>query len=240
MIMGDLPAYLEPSELGTREYWDHFYTANVSSEPSPGDELDGWFSDVNAAPKILKYLCGPQLNLDRLSTSFCDLGTGNGEMIFLLREEGHFDGRMLGVDYSVPSINLARKIAASRNKSGREEFDFAVWDIIKDDPPSAWLGNFDVVLDKGTFDAISLSDETDEQGTRESTKYRSKVEALIKTGGHLLVTSCNWTETELKRWFQGNGSRLETTGTISYPIYTFGGRTGQSISTVCFTKFTHT
>lgn len=230
----DQPAHLEPSELGTKEYWDNFYSADLSSPPSPTASLDGWFSDVNATPKILNFLQKQQLGLNLKLSRFLDLGTGNGEMLFRLREEGGFEGPMLGVDYSAPSVELARRLAIAK---GLEGITFEHWNIMQDPPPEEWHEGFDVVLDKGTFDAISLVDGTDERGRRLCEGYCERVEKLVKNNGYLLVTSCNWTKAELVKWFTdpaAGGGRLEVCGEVSYPAFSFGGQTGQSISTLCF------
>jgi len=165
-------------------------------------------------------------------------------MLFLLREEAGFRGRMVGVDYSARSVQLARGIAG-RKELG-ERIVFERWDVMKEDP-AEWVrpgkeeeeegrgeGGFEVVLDKGTFDAISLNEEVDGHGRRMCESYRGRVEGLVKGGGYLLVTSCNWTEGELRRWFEGG--ELEFYGRIKYPSFAFGGKTGQSISSVCFRR----
>ncbi len=140
---------------------------------------------------------------------------------------------MVGVDYSERSVTLAQGIAEQKGLGN--EIRFERWDVLKDAPgPWGEEGGFDVVLDKGTFDAISLSEEVDGLARRVCEGYREKVEGLVKRGGFLLVTSCNWTEGELKRWF-GDGE-LEVWGRIEYPSFAFGGRVGQSISSVCFRR----
>ena len=110
---------------------------------------------------------------------------------------------------------------------------------------------WDVVLDKGTFDAVSLSAERDGQGRRLCEGYGERVLALLRRGGIFVVTSCNWTEKELREWFEGAGAgtetetktrqttgraRLRLVGRIEYPSFSFGGVKGQTISTLCFEK----
>ncbi len=151
-------------------------------------------------------------------------------MLFRLRERGKFAGKMMGLDYSTASVELARKIANQKNM--QDNIDFQVWDIMGSEP---WRGaEFDVVLDKGTFDAVSLSDEEDENGRRICEGYRDRVEKMVKRGGLLLVTSCNWTEAELRDWFGGGDLLFE--GRVKYPKFSFGGGTGQSISSACFRR----
>ena len=155
---------------------------------------------------------------------------------------------MVGVDYSGASVEFcrARWVAledelAEGEGIKLEGIDFQEWDIMHSVPKPDWTSGFDVVLDKGTFDAISLSSETDPiSGRRICESYREKVEVLIKLGGYLVITSCNWTEEELKECLERDAGdedgRLEAVGRVEYPVFSFGGKTGQSISTVCFQK----
>lgn len=135
---------------------------------------------------------------------------------------------MLGVDYSLASVELARRIAGQKNL----DIEFEVWDIMGNENP--WLGGFDVLLDKGTFDAVSLNAEEDADGRRICERYRHKVEGLVKPGGRFLITSCNWTEKELGEWFGGGDLVVE--GRVEYPTYSFGGMKGQSVYSVCFRR----
>jgi len=98
---------------------------------------------------------------------------------------------------------------------------------------------WDVVLDKGTFDAISLSEERDGQGRRVCEGYKERVVPLIRKGGYLVITSCNWTTEELRGWFQDREeleSGLAFVSEIEYKRFAFGGVVGQSVSSVCFRK----
>jgi len=126
-------------------------------------------------------------------------------------EEGSWEGGwFVGVDYSHEAVALARSIAKGRGvgqKEGEEgrrkgKVGFWVADVMAlGDSEEEWVpeGGFDVCLDKGTFDAISLSDERLLDGRRVYEGYAERVVQVMKKGGGLLVvTSCNWTEEELK------------------------------------------
>ncbi|KAI1426217.1 hypothetical protein F5Y12DRAFT_300479 [Xylaria sp. FL1777] len=269
------PAHLEPSKLGTKEYWDALYTTEIANHAhDPADTGTAWFDDSDAETKLLEFLEEPEraveLGLDTATTSFLDLGTGNGALLFALRDAG-WDGPMLGVDYSAQSVRFARRIERARRtpadergingekdeddngdiakedieREEREEDEenddvggevdvhFAEHDILHTPAmalldarfsPSVAAAGWDVVLDKGTFDAISLSAETlDGAATATATTtavtndssarprrvheaYGARVLPLVREGGLFLITSCNWTEEELRSWFEGDGA----------------------------------
>lgn len=169
-----------------------------------------------------------------------DLGTGNGHMLFSLRDSG-WVSQMVGVDYSPASVFLARQIQRQRLDSLDGDPDarvlpvqFELFDILNDKPGS-WLGpGFDIVLDKGTFDAISLNPKPDKDGRKGFELYGKKVESLVRPGGYLLITSCNWTEEELRRWFESE--ELEYWDRIKYRSFTYAGVKGQTISSVFFRR----
>ncbi|QKX56580.1 uncharacterized protein TRUGW13939_03685 [Talaromyces rugulosus] len=106
---------------------------------------------------------------------------------------------------------------------------------------------FDIVLDKGTFDAVSLSDETTDNAAEQVTKAGKTVQPrichkyprvaarLVRPDGFLVVTSCNWTEEELVQWFTATGE-LSVWGRVEYPRFRFGGHEGQGVCTVCFRR----
>ena len=216
---------------------------------------------------------GPKLRAQ--APAVLDLGTGNGSALFTLRLQGKYTGPMVGVDYSSTSIKLAKKLRSQyavtppnlvlASASPKvDDIEFEVFDVINGTLSSQpWLPasdsardrGFDLVLDKGTFDAISLSSDTVShpvtgQQQRICEVYPSKVLEMVKPGGFLLLTSCNWTESEVINWFTGANSSSEggdaeepaSTGmfqlydTIRYPVFEFGGQRGQGVASVCFRK----
>lgn len=191
---------------------------------------------------------------DPATASFLDLGTGNGHLLFRIRDEGVrgedsedededededegnggklFGGRMLGTDYSATSISFARAVAAERGL-GEGEVEFVEWDVLTSPLAPVLSGanadGWDVVLDKGTFDAVSLMGDA-EAGRR----YVERVREVVRPGGWAVVTSCNWTEGEVRGWFEGGG--LEWGGRVEYKVFRFGGGEGQSICTCYFRR----
>lgn len=230
-----------------KKSWDCLYTTELTNHASnPADRGTVWFDDSDAETKLLEFLdeqaadpCSDSVSppLSKEASSLLDLGCGNGSLLFALRGEG-WVGRALGVDYSEKSVALARQVAREEGP-GAEDVEFAVWDVL--DAPyapeplsGAQREGWDVVLDKGTFDAISLSEKRDNQGRRICEGYKERVVRLVRPGGLFLVTSCNWTEEELEGWF-GQGGFVKV-GRVRYPSFSYGGVKGQTISTLCFQR----
>lgn len=151
------------------------------------------------------------------------------------RGEDRWTGPMVGVDYSPQSIALANQIRAAKPAS---DISFVEFNLLSSDASEILTGpqasGFDVVLDKGTFDAISLSSELDAQGRRLNEGYKERLLRLMRPGGCFVITSCNWTEAELRDWFGGGGLVWE--GRVEYRSFQFGGVKGQTITTLCFKK----
>ncbi|PWY80038.1 hypothetical protein BO83DRAFT_375986 [Aspergillus eucalypticola CBS 122712] len=303
--------------------------SDPESEEDEEDDIDddsdpgtSWFSEHNAPDKVLQFLTDEEFPLapvntniskdngDEQAPSILDLGTGNGSMLALLRKRGGYKGVMVGIDYSIRSVQLARELQRLRihsaylsdsedegsdgdDEGGKEgngeggdtNIRFEEWDILHGDVYETttttttttseegsngkgkvdWFpydkGGFDIVLDKGTFDAVSLSDEVipDADGAAEGhasgktvqrrvcERYPGIVRGLVRKGGFVVVTSCNWTEEELVAWFTradtssgGGGGEEEDKfvvwGRVEYPRFRFGGREGQGVCTVCFQR----
>lgn len=245
------PSHLDPSELGTKEYWNTLYARESANHASNTSDIGTvWFDDSDAEAKMIRFLNElPSLSGQKQHASLLDLGCGNGSMLFSLRGE-HWSGPALGVDRSPQSVRLARQIASSKDDddgADRTPVSFAEWDAIAGPYETVMLGpaqqqGWDVVLDKGTFDAISLSDER-LGGRRLCEIYPERVLRLVKKGGILLITSCNWTEDELTNWFAGKDAepasedgRFVVAGRVEYRTFSFGGVKGQTISTLCFRR----
>jgi EEF1A lysine methyltransferase 2 len=252
------------SRVSNENSWDNLYTKELSNNTAdPADIGTVWFDDSDAEAKTLSFLSA--LPLDPASASVLDLGCGNGSLLFSLRDYGEdeeddgdgeesevkkgWTGRMLGVDYSPQSVALAEQILASSTTEGKNRGDisFREWDLLSGPWATVLDGaqaeGWDVVHDKGTFDAISLSDATDAQGRRICEGYKARALRLVRRGGYFVITSCNWTEPELKAWFapgdeeiEAGGDNFVVDGRVEYRTFLFGGVKGQTVTTLCFRR----
>ncbi|KAJ7475956.1 S-adenosyl-L-methionine-dependent methyltransferase [Mycena latifolia] len=156
------------------------------------------------------------------NASTLEVGSGNGTLLFALADAGYDASCLCGIDYSADAVHLAQAIAATMEDG--DSITFAECDFLTTDPPR--LPNmppeqrsdvWDLLLDKGTFDAIALAEKEDD-GKSPAARYPSRVARLLKPGGSFLITcawpgrlskrlinavaACNFTEDELRANFE--------------------------------------
>ncbi|KAJ3869003.1 S-adenosyl-L-methionine-dependent methyltransferase [Lentinula novae-zelandiae] len=230
----------ESSKLGSKEHWDSVYARELASFREIGDEGEIWFGEESMY-KMVQWTAEHVPSSD--DPTILEIGSGNGTLLFTLHEEEHYSPkRLCGIDYSSDAVELAKSIALQR---GAQEIIFDTCDFLMQDPPpisqehqsSRRVDSWDLLLDKGTYDAIALG-EKDELGRPPVFHYPSRVGRSLKPGGFFLITSCNFTEEELKTNFATQDSGLIYHSSIKYPTFTFGGQSGAKYSSVAFQKMT--
>jgi len=88
---------------------------------------------------------------------------------------------------------------------------------------------FNIILDKGTFDAIALNSDKSH-----TTSYVNAIRKLItEDDGIFVITSCNFTREELRKLFTTNGA-FQYVKHVKYPTFKFGGKEGSTVATVAF------
>ncbi|KAH8279744.1 hypothetical protein KR054_003806 [Drosophila jambulina] len=211
---------LNGSELGTKEYWESSYTREIGNYKSHGDVGEIWF-DEDSQQRVIDWLVKQQ-EIDKQAARVLDLGCGNGMFLVGLANEGYL--QLTGVDYSPKAVELAQNIARDNSL----DISYKVADLTQ---PQDDLGAFDVVHDKGTYDAVSLCPENPKE---KRSLYLATVEKLLRTSDSLFViTSCNWTEEELVASF---GEKFVKHHTIPTPTFKFGGKVGSVVTSVVFKK----
>ncbi|EGC39609.1 hypothetical protein DICPUDRAFT_147579 [Dictyostelium purpureum] len=212
----------DSSILGTKGHWDGAYDRELDCFDETGDVGEIWFgkSCLKTMVKAVSQL--PELNKE---SKMIDLGCGNGMTLIELAKLGFKN--LHGSDYSEKGIELAKKI---RDQENFEFINYFIDDITK----SNIQETFDVVLDKGTFDAIALSENRDEM----KILYKQHVETILKSDGLFIITSCNYTENELKKYYTGDGdqSNFIYMTNVQYPVFKFGGSKGSTQTTLIFKK----
>ncbi|KAG9484639.1 hypothetical protein GDO78_008002 [Eleutherodactylus coqui] len=208
-----------PSALGTKEHWDTVYSRELKTFQEYGDEGEIWFGE-GSMTRVVRWLNAQKAPL---TTSIVDIGTGNGMLLVELAKSGY--SNLLGIDYCSDAIALARNICDKEGVSPSVTLQVA--DFLGSFSPSE---QFDIALDKGTFDAVSL----DPSGSEEKRKqYLQSLCRSLKPNGIFIITSCNWTKKELLEQF---GNEFEVLDELPTPAFTFGGHSGRSVTALVFRR----
>ncbi|KAL4577581.1 hypothetical protein LXL04_013690 [Taraxacum kok-saghyz] len=242
------------SMLGYQSYWDATYADELTNFREHGDAGEVWFgADVmEMVASWTKGICTDisQKHLqnqhndsdsesvskeekDLSGWSVLDVGTGNGLLLQELAKQGFSD--LTGTDYSEGAINLARSLA---NRDGFNSIKLLVDDVLE----TKLDKKFELVMDKGTLDAIGLHQD----GPIKRIMYWESMSRLVAPGGVLVITSCNNTREELVQEVEEFNQRKigemeERKGLFwyldhirSYPTFMFGGSVGSRVATVAF------
>lgn len=230
---------LPPSRLGTKSHWDDVYRTELANFHEIGDEGEVWFGE-ESIDKIVRWVAEIP---DPSPQAVLEIGSGNGTLLLSLVEEIHPPPRVLGIDYSADAVSLSRDVARGRDLSEDAIVEFEICDFLNDDVPVPaafreadpnWSG-WELVLDKGTYDAIALG-EKNESGESPVLHYPARLASLLRPGGYFLITSCNFTEDELKTAFANEKTGLKYHSRIQHRTFTFGGQSGNVVSSVAFQK----
>jgi hypothetical protein len=149
-----------------------------------------------------------------------------------------------GIDYSANAVKLGEALFAEpqRSSCAFTEVDFL------NPSGSPWFAaspNFDLLIDKGTFDAISLASSFDSNQDQVkdiprtkvieglARKFKQSLQLLFNPESRFIITSCNWTKDELVQLF---GPEFKVEHQIDHPSFNFGGSSGQVVTTLVFRR----
>uniref|UniRef100_A0A8C3AKW5 EEF1A lysine methyltransferase 2 n=2 Tax=Cyclopterus lumpus TaxID=8103 RepID=A0A8C3AKW5_CYCLU len=208
----------EPSKLGTKEYWEDAYQKELETFADIGDVGEIWFGEESMS-RVLRWMDKAQIPAD---AAILDIGTGNGA--FLVELAKHGCRNLTGIDYSPASVDLARNVLQAEDLTNVtvKEMDFLNC--------HGELKGFDVCIDKGTFDAISLNPESSKEDKK---MYVQVLKDALKDKGFFAITSCNWTKEQLlDRFIEG----FEFVEELPTPSFQFGGKKGNSVTALIFKR----
>ncbi|CAG7728851.1 unnamed protein product [Allacma fusca] len=211
---------LEPSELGTKEHWDNAYKEELEHYEADGVPGEDWFGP-RIKTTIVEFL---KKSLDLKSdVKIIDLGCGCGPVLTALNEAGF--SNLTGVDYSENAVELCRAVCQDNGFAA----NIKVFDLV--DGPIDELGTYDVCIDKGTYDAISLIPSSSQ--TQARNKYLDNVVSLMTGDSIFILASCNWTMAELT---SQTLNRFTVVGDVPTRKFSFGGKTGNDVSILVLKK----
>lgn len=207
---------LPASSLGTKSYWDNVYEDEIQNFQQRGDIGEVWFGK-GVTQKVISWII-KSVDCQR-TAHIVDLGCGNGHTLMSLYERGFRN--LTGIDYSEQAVTLAKGIA----DAGKADIKFHVADIVHDAVTGITPADF--VIDKGTFDAISLNPSV--PITHSRTKYVNFITSLLNPTGFFIITSCNWTKEELMSHFSDHFDLVDE---IASSTLSFGGKQGNRVTTL--------
>ena len=216
-IIEDLPS----SRLGTFDYWEALYQTELGNyDDNPEDHGEVWFGK-RVESKLAMFI---EENFSKTS-SILDIGCGNGHFVKRLCETGFT--QLTGIDYSESAIRLAQKICNSAT--------FRQCDIL--DESQTLASKFDLIFDKGTFDAICLIPSHEEcKSYLLAGRYSKFIEKCLHSHTKLIITSCNWTRDELVKLFSMNWIPDDSFPPIEHSTLRFGNSQGQNVTSIVFKK----
>lgn len=147
-------------------------------------------------------------------------------MLVELYREGYEN--LTGTDYSENAIELSKRIATDQNM----DITYEILNLLNMNEITQKFGDkqFDIVHDKGTYDAISLHPDNSKE--KRST-YIQNLYNLTSDSGLLILSSCNWTESEL---CTSLSEKFQLHKMIPTPSFKFGGSVGNVVTQIVFKK----
>lgn len=137
------------------------------------------------------------------------------------------------MDYSLGAVLLASELA---KVSGFPSIQFSQADILD---PQSLIPQAIIIIDKGTFDAISLGKDEKLEATKclriksISQQFKSSLQRILSKdlSSRFIITSCNWTFEELELLF---APEFMVCDKVPHETFAFGGQKGQAVTTIVF------
>lgn len=235
---------LPPSALGTHVYWTQNYIKDIENYQSRGSVGEIWFEEgsqtriINWMEKHLDKVMGfatkekkdeaegTDAESPRKNLHIADVGCGNGMFLIELGRLGY--KRLHGIDYSPEAIFLASSIARDQDLL---YITYRVLNLTDNEHIESVISEkYDIVHDKGTYDAISLNPDNPRL---KRLAYCKSIEHLVAPKGLFIITSCNWSEDEIRVTFK---DAFDFLATIPTPTFNFGGKVGNLVTSAVFRK----
>ena len=131
--------------------WDHVYEQELENFEDHGDEGEIWFGKA-VERRVIDWIKNNYKD-ETYDPKILDLGCGNGHFTLKLIEAGCKN--VSALDYSEKAVELAKKLVCFDSEDEDRIFKADILNLTT--IPSKYHKVFDLIVDKGTFDAISLN-----------------------------------------------------------------------------------
>ena len=207
------------SKLGTQEHWNQAYQQEIEQFKNNGNELgDIWFGK-DLQKRLVNYIIN---HFPDKTIKIFDVGFGNGVFLYKLAKNDYIN--LYGIDYSPDSIQFAKMIIESKEKKYDKKFNINLFCEDINIKNKIINEKFDVIHDKGSFDAYMMNKDN----TLDN--YHNYIKSYSKNGTTFIITSCNNTRDELKSKFPLEKG-FQYVEEIKNKTFVFGGQEGQQQAT---------
>ncbi|GAW80230.1 methyltransferase [Plasmodium gonderi] len=251
---------MAPSNLHKLSYWEEVYQGEKENYDESNIVPEEWFEEN--CDKIINWVNNHFKEEEKKNVSILDIGCGNGLFLHKLHQRGF--KKLCGFDFSENAIELAKKFLSEgdnnrnisscinnnsnhsnnhsngysingSNRYNNDETHIQVLDIYNIEKEindkSKLKKKYDLLNDKGTFDIFFMNNKPYE--------YFKHVSFFFQVNTLFCLTSCNACKEELlnivKKFNETNTKfELSLYDEICYKTITFGGITGQIITTLIF------
>ena len=162
--------------FGTKGYWDSHYTSCATQQAD--DDTDEWYLSFADLSEILSGAMPHGKD-----SAVLDIGCGTSRMLRDMRESGH-TGELIGTDFS--GVELARRCNAGLDIAIKEADCRDCADLLGQEA-------FDLILDKGTVDALLCDESEGEENVR---RECSQVREMLRVGGAFCLVTPKYPEEE--------------------------------------------
>lgn len=210
-------------ERFTLKYWENIYQQEKTNYEELSVPLEEWFEEN--CERIVKWVEN-KFDEKRKDVTILDIGCGNGMFLYHLFEKGFKN--LYGFDYSPTAIEICRNLFKNHPI---ELHVLDICNISKEITNSKLNKWYDLLNDKGTFDIFFMK--------KKEQLYFDQVSHFFRSGLMFIVTSCNACKEELLNIVNTFNStnlkwRLNLEDEILYETISFGGKSGQLITTLIF------
>jgi SAM-dependent methyltransferase len=221
------------SKLGNKDHWDNTYNEEIKQFENNTELIgDIWFGK-QVQKRIVEYL---NKNFPVKNLKILDVGNGNGAFLFKCLKNNFTN--LIGMDYSEKSVDLGNSIKDRKIQDGEERYkniifyqeDIKSFLFIVDNEQD----KFDLIHDKGTFDAFLLNKNNS------NIEYVDYIYYKLKKSGVFIITSCNHLKGDLIKFFIEDPElnkekyKFSIKGEIPHKSFSFGGQVGQTVTTLIF------
>eukprot|EP00744_Colponema_vietnamica_P010779 GILI01015193.1.p1 GENE.GILI01015193.1~~GILI01015193.1.p1 ORF type:complete len:285 (+),score=88.63 GILI01015193.1:43-855(+) len=219
------------SRLAKKTYWDSVYARELENFEDQGDYGEVWFG-LKSVRSMIAWICARE-DIQK-DANIIDVGCGNGVFLLELAKKGFKS--ISGLDYSENAVQLATSVLQKENQDFIRVFvaDMLRLELPPLDGSDSTAPLYDVVCDKGTFDPINLMKNESllpygGPDVSPCALYKASLAKLLKKQGYYVITSCNHTRQELESFFAPEFTVIDQ---VPYPVISFGGGQGSTITTV--------